>query len=129
VEKDPYVGDMEETVKGVLNKIGIFPWHIAFQSKGSGTEEWLGPDVESVLKEISSQSIHGVLIVPVGFVADHVEVLYDIDILYREEAESLGIVLRRTSSLNSSERFIEALASIVEEHMEGLNGSGGRGPR
>ena len=55
--------------------------------------------------------------VPIGFVADHIEVLYDIDILYRGKAESMGMILKRTASLNFSERFIEALAAVVEEEM------------
>ena len=77
-----------------------------------GPEEWLGPDVESVLTELSQQKVREVLIVPIGFVSDHIEILYDIDILYREKAESMGMVLKRTPSLNFSEKFIEALAPL-----------------
>jgi ferrochelatase len=117
VENEPYVKDMEESVREVLRKIEPHPWHIAYQSRGAGPEEWLGPDVESVLTELSRQKIREVLIVPIGFVADHIEVLYDIDILYRGKAESMGMVLKRTSSLNVSGRFIEALAAVVEEHI------------
>jgi ferrochelatase len=68
-----------------------------------------------------------VLIIPIGFVSDHIEVLYDIDILYREKAESMGMVLKRAPSLNFSARFIEALAAIVEEHIKGFKDSGVRG--
>ena len=75
----------------------------------------MGPDVESILTELSRQKVRVALIVPIGFVADHIEVLYDIDILYRGKAESMGMVLRRSPSPNFSERFIEALATIVEE--------------
>ena len=117
VENEPYVKDMEESVREVLKKTEPHPWHIAFQSRGMGPEEWLGPDVESVLTELSRQKVREVLVVPIGFVADHIEVLYDIDILYREKAESTGMILKRTASLNFSERFIEALAAVVEEHM------------
>ena len=124
IENDPYVNDFEASVKGVLGKMEPLPWHIAFQSKGGGPEEWVGPDVESILKELSQDKVREVLIVPIGFVSDHIEVLYDIDILYREKAESLGIVLKRTPSLNFSERFIEALSSIVEEHMKRFKGRG-----
>jgi ferrochelatase len=119
IENESYVKDMEESVREVLKKIEPLPWHIAFQSRGMGTEEWLGPDVESVLIELSQQKVREVLIIPIGFVADHIEVLYDIDILYREKAESMGMVLKRTASLNFSGRFIEALATIVEEHIRG----------
>jgi ferrochelatase len=117
IESDPYVNDFEASVKRVLEGIGPLKWHIAFQSKGGGLEEWVGPDVESVLKELSQDKVREVLIVPIGFVSDHIEVLYDIDILCREEAESLGMLLKRTPSLNSSEGFIEALSDIVLKHI------------
>jgi protoporphyrin/coproporphyrin ferrochelatase len=117
VEGEPYVEDMNASVKGVLEGIGALPWHIAFQSKGAGPGEWIGPDVESVLAGLSVQGVDRVLIVPIGFVSDHIEILFDIDIVFREKAESLGMALKRTRSLNASERFIEALAGTVEEHL------------
>jgi ferrochelatase len=120
VANDPYVNDMEKSVREVLKKIEPLSWHIAFQSRGMGPEEWLGPDVESVLEELSKKKIREILIVPIGFVSDHVEILYDIDILYQEKAKLLGMQLKRTSSLNFSKRFTEALAAIVEEHITGL---------
>ncbi len=116
VESDPYANDFEASVKGVLEGIESLKWHIAFQSRGMEPEEWLGPDVESVLKELSQDNVREVLIAPIGFVSDHIEILYDIDILYREKAESMGMILRRSPSLNISEGFIEALSKIVEEH-------------
>ena len=119
VEGTPYVKDLEESIKRVLERVGPLPWHIAFQSKGGGPEEWIGPDVESMLTDLSEKKIRGVLIVPIGFVSDHIEILYDIDIAFRKRAESLGIVLKRTRSLNTSERFIEALAGAVESHLRG----------
>lgn len=120
VQNEPYLKDMEESVRGVLRKIEPLPWHIAFQSRGMGSEEWLGPDVESILTKLSLNKVREVLLIPIGFVSDHVEVLYDIDILYREKAESLGMILKRAPSLNLSERFIEALSSAVENHMRNL---------
>ncbi|MGZ3560204.1 MAG: ferrochelatase, partial [Thermodesulfobacteriota bacterium] len=92
VENEPYVRDMEESVREVVERLEPRPWHIAFQSKGTGPEEWLGPDVESVLTELSQQKVREVLIVPIGFVADHIEVLYDIDVLFQRKAESIGMV-------------------------------------
>ncbi len=114
VEREPYIKDMEESVRRVLEGLGTFSWHIAFQSKGGGPEEWLGPDVESVLTDLSREKVAAVLIVPIGFVSDHIEILYDIDIVFRNKADSLGIPLKRTRSLNASDRFIEALANAVE---------------
>ena len=119
IGKDPYASEIEVSIKGVLEGLPPMPWRRAYQSKGGGAEEWVGPDVESVLEALSKESIREVLIVPIGFVSDHIEILYDIDILYQEKARLLKMVLKRTPSLNDSERFIEALASIVEEHMKG----------
>ncbi len=118
VKNDPYLGEMKETVKEVLKKIEPFHWHVAFQSQGGGPERWICPDVESLLEELREVRVEKVLVVPIGFVSDHIEVLYDIDILYREKAQSLGIVLKRAPSLNDSEPFIEALASVVEEQIQ-----------
>lgn len=117
VEKDPYAKEIGASIQGVLEKLEPFPWHLAYQSKGGGPEEWVGPDVESVLGELSKKKIREVLIVPIGFVSDHIEILYDIDILYQDKAKLLGMRLKRTPSLNFSKRFIEALATIVEEHL------------
>jgi len=117
VENEPYVKDIEGSVREVLKEIEPFPWHIAFQSRGMGPEEWVGPDVESVLNDLSQQNVREVLVVPIGFVSDHIEVLYDIAILYREKAKSMGMVLKRTPSLNFSEKFVKALTAIVEEHV------------
>ena len=127
VENETYVQDMDESVRAVLKKIEPLPWHLAFQSRGMGAEEWLGPDVESVLEELSKKKIQEILIVPIGFVSDHIEILYDIDILYQNRARSLGMQLKRTPSLNFSKRFIEALAAIVEENIKGFKDSRGRG--
>ena len=123
-ENEPYVKDMEESVREVLKTIEPHPWRLAFQSKGMGPEEWLGPDVESVLEELSKEEIREILIVPIGFVSDHIEILYDIDILYQNRAKLLGMQLKRTPSLNFSKRFIEALAAIVEENIKGFKDSG-----
>lgn len=117
VGNESYVEDMNASVKGVLERIDSLPWHIAFQSKGGGPGEWIGPDVESVLTDLSAQGVDQVLIVPIGFVSDHIEILFDIDIAFRRRAEFLGIVLKRTRSLNASERFVEALGSAVEEQI------------
>ena len=117
IEKDPYAKEIGASIQGVLEKLEPFPWHLAYQSKGGGPEEWVGPDVESVLGELSKEKIREVLIVPIGFVSDHIEILYDIDILYQDKAKLLGMRLKRTPSLNFSKRFIEALATIVEEHI------------
>ena len=123
VEKDPYVKEIEESVRAVLERMEPHPWHMAFQSKGGGPEEWIGPDVEKVLEDLASDEVKVVVLVPIGFVSDHIEILYDIDIVFQKKAEVLGLVLKRTRSLNTSERFINALATVVEEQLGGLEDS------
>ena len=127
IENDPYVKEIEESVAEVLKGLGPVPWRIAFQSKGGGPGEWIGPEVERVLEDLASQKVEQVLVVPIGFVSDHIEILYDIDIVYRKKAESLGMNLKRTSSLNASESFVKALSTIVEEHIKGVKDSRGQG--
>jgi ferrochelatase len=120
IENDPYVREIEESVAEVLKGLGPMPWRIAFQSKGGGPGEWIGPEVERVLEDLALQKAKEVLVVPIGFVSDHIEILYDIDILYRNKAESLGMNLKRTPSLNASDSFVKALSTIVEEHLKGF---------
>ncbi len=122
VGNDPYIHDMKETIDMVLQRTGLLRWHVAFQSRGRGGGRWIGPDTASVLDELASINVKEVLIVPVGFVSDNIEILYDIDIFYKKKAEASGINIRRTQSLNSSERFIEFLSSLVMEGSDkGLN--------
>jgi len=125
VEKDSYVKEIEESVRAVLERIGPHAWHIAYQSKGGGPEEWIGPDVEKVLEDLASQGVKEVLLIPIGFLSDHIEILYDVDIVFQKKAEGLGMELKRTRSLNTSERFISALATVVEEHTKRIQGAKG----
>jgi len=117
VRDDPYVEDLHASIKGVVHKMGWPRWSVAFQSKGLGGGEWLGPDAEEALQELSATGVKNVLVVPIGFVCDHIEILYDIDVVLREKARSLGMTLLRTPSLNASESFITALAKVVEREM------------
>jgi ferrochelatase len=116
---DPYVEQLEATIRGVMGITGSLPWRLAFQSGRSERVEWLKPEVSTVLNELMEKGYREVLIAPVGFVSDNVETLYDIDILYKEQAEEMGMFLRRSPCLNDSRRFIQALSSIVREHLMG----------
>jgi ferrochelatase len=127
IEHDPYLKEIEESVAEVLKGLGPMPWCVAFQSKGGGPGEWIGPEVERVLEDLASQKVGRVLVVPIGFVSDHIEILYDIDLLYRRKAESLGMELKRTPSLNASESFVKALSTIIEDYLEGSKDSRGQG--
>lgn len=113
---DPYKKQVEETVDMIVKNPGIATWRIAWQSKSArATEPWLEPDVESTLDELAREGIKTVLEVPVGFTCDHMETLYDIDIVHRAHAEKLGITFERADSLNASPLFIKALADVVRK--------------
>lgn len=113
---DPYVEQIETAIRGVIGITGPLPWQLAFQSGGGNRGDWLGPEVSTVLRELMTGGHREVLIAPVGFMTDNVEILYDIDILYKQQAESMGMSFRRSPCLNDSDTFIEALSSIVHEH-------------
>ena len=114
---DFYDKEYDSTVKAILERIKPYRWYQAYQSQGMIPVPWLGPTVESVLDRIAKIGSKPVLIVPVGFVSDHVEILYDIDIEFSEYARSKNLKLFRTESLNNSPLFTEALASVVWEHL------------
>jgi len=114
---DFYDKEYDSTVKAIVEKIKPYCWHQAYQSQGMIPVPWLGPTVESVLDRIAKIGSKPVLMIPVGFVSDHVEILYDIDIEFAEYAKSKNLTLFRTESLNQSPLFTEALASVVWEHL------------
>lgn len=118
LEGDPYEMQIHQTVDEVVKLIGPIDYKVAFQSRGSGPREWLGPQTESVIEEAARRGKKGVLVVPLGFVADHIETLYDIDILFREIAQSNGLVFKRAESLNATPKFMELLADIAVKHIE-----------
>ncbi len=111
-EGDPYVMQYDETVGKIHEIINPAFWHLAYQSRG-GQGEWLEPDVSMVLERIARKGFKEVLLIPLGFISDHVETLYDIDIIYRQQAESLGLNFHRCACLNLSPTFIKALVDIV----------------
>ena len=112
---DPYREEFNKTVELLVGKVKPDNWYQAYQSQGMIPVPWLGPTVESVLDKISRIGSKTVLIVPVGFVCDHVEILFDIDIEFKQYAEAKKLKLYRTESLNYSATYIEALASITWE--------------
>ncbi len=116
VEGDPYEAQLRESVEDVVKLVGPMDWHLAYQSKGQAPGEWLGPEVESVMEGLAKEGKKDVLIVPIGFVCDHVETLYDIDIVFKKKAEELGMNFKRAASLNCSPLFIDALADIVKKN-------------
>ncbi len=113
---DPYVDELMKTVRALTGDINL-SWHLSYQSR-SGPVKWLSPSTEEKLKELAGLSVKEVLTVPISFVSDHIETLYEIDIYYREMAKSLGIELYRTESLNTNPTFIEALYHMVIDALE-----------
>ena len=115
---DPYPVEAKRTAELVAERLagaglGEGDWYFAFQSQGVSGGPWIGPTVEDTLRAIREEGHAGVVIQPVGFVCDHVEVLYDIDIAFREMAQGLGLKLWRAESLNDSPALTEALDAIV----------------
>jgi ferrochelatase len=113
---DPYQQQIEEAVGLVVKKTGIKNWRIAWQSKGArATEPWIGPEVEPTLDHLAREGYKSILEVPIGFTCDHMETLYDIDIVHRAHAKKLGLSFERAGSLNTSPLFIKALADIIKK--------------
>lgn len=112
-EGDPYREQLLATASRVAERLCLSHWRLAFQSAGARDEPWLGPSAGEAIARAAAEGYRGVLVVPMGFVCDHVEILYDVDVAYRECAERLGLTFARTESLNAHPRLIEALADLA----------------
>ncbi|MBI5642412.1 MAG: ferrochelatase [Deltaproteobacteria bacterium] len=118
LEGDAYEMLVNQTVTEVVKRTGKIDYKVAYQSKGQGPREWLGPSTEEVIQNAGKAGKKGVIVVPLGFVADHIETLYDIDILFKGIAESSGLVFRRSASLNTSPKLMELFAGLIMKHGE-----------
>jgi ferrochelatase len=111
---DAYPDQLEESARLVAEAAGLTRWSVAWQSAGRTPEPWLGPDIRAVITELGAEDgIDAVVVCPIGFVSDHLEVLYDIDVQAAAGAEAVGVTLVRTASLNADPRFIAVLAQAV----------------
>jgi len=117
-EGDPYEQQARETAALVARAMGLGEYRVAFQSQGVTAEKWIGPTVESQIDELAHAGVEDVLLAPVGFVSDHVEILYDIDVLFRDYGKARGVTVRRSESLNASPIFAAALASLVTARIQ-----------
>jgi ferrochelatase len=120
IDKEPdYIKNLRETATTVAELVGLPEerWMFCYQSAGHTPEEWLKPDFADIMPELRAAGHTHVLIAPVQFLADHLEILYDIEIGARQQAEEHGIQFARTESLNTSPLFIKALAEVVQETM------------
>ena len=110
---DPYPTQLQETATAVASRAGLTTWREAWQSAGRTPEPWIGPDILEVIRGLRDEGFDGVVVCPAGFVSDHLEVLYDVDVEARAVAEECGLRLERTASLNDDPRFIKTLAGVV----------------
>ncbi len=118
IEPDPYPVECKATAAAVatrLARLGMTDrdWYFAFQSQGVAGAPWIGPSVEDTLKALAAEGHKGVVLQPIGFLCDHVEILYDIDIAFKETARELGLTLWRAESLNASTTLIRALVDVA----------------
>jgi protoporphyrin/coproporphyrin ferrochelatase len=114
---DPYRDQLLETSRLVAERAGVADWSFAFQSASATGEPWLGPDVLEELDRLAAKGVRRVLVCPVGFVSDHLEILWDLDVEARERADELGLELDRTESLNDDPALLRALAALVRERL------------
>jgi ferrochelatase len=123
---DPYREQLLETSRLVASHAGLERWSFAFQSASETGEPWLGPDVLEELERLRREGVRQVLVAPVGFVSDHLEIVWDLDVEARAKAAELGLELERIESLNDDPAFMRALAGVVERMREDRAAPAGR---
>jgi len=116
-EGDPYQDQLLRTSELVAQRAGIDEWHFSYQSQSHTGEPWLGPDLVDTVEELAAQGHRSIMVASVGFIADHLEIFYDIDIEAKEKADALGIELRRTPMLNADPRLARALHGLVAQRV------------
>lgn len=115
---DPFLTQTLRTVRGVLQRIGHCHWHLCFQSRG-GPAKWLEPSTKETIRRLARQGHKSILVVPVSFVSDHLETLYELDIEYRHYAQSLGVRhFVRSPSLNDRPDFTRTMAELINDHLK-----------
>jgi protoporphyrin/coproporphyrin ferrochelatase len=118
---DPYPAQLRETVAAVMACLDSQPHEFAYQSAAISSIPWLGPDAGEIIERLASEGNRHVLLCPIGFVCEHVEILYDIDVVYQKLANSLGIHLERIKMLNTEPEMIGGLAELVREKAKEAN--------
>ena len=117
-EGDPYPIQLQETAAAVAARAGLERWSVAWQSAGRTADPWIGPDVLEVLPQLAGDGAGAVVVCTAGFVADHLEILYDLDIEARDRAAGLGLAFARTASPNDHPAFVAALADVIRDHLQ-----------
>ncbi len=123
---DPYDAQLRETASLVASRAGLDAsrWSWSYQSAGRSPEPWLGPQLDERLQDLAAQGVKNVVSIPVGFVADHVEILFDIDIQAQAEARRLGMRLVRPPALNTDPLYIQTLVDLIKERAAQWEGAG-----
>jgi len=116
-EGDPYQDQLLRTSELVAHRAGIAQWRFSYQSQSHTGEPWLGPDLVDTVEALAARGHRAILVASVGFIADHLEIFYDIDIEAKEKADTLGIELRRTPMLNADPRLARALHALVAQRV------------
>lgn len=116
---DPYPVHLREMGQAVAERLGLTNVQFAYQSAGRTPEPWLGPEVRAKVKELAEAGEKNVLVCAAGFVADHLEVLYDLDIELKQEADKLGVHFERTGMLNTHPLLLKALAGVIRRYATG----------
>jgi ferrochelatase len=116
-DDDPYPAQLQETAAAVAARTGLERWSVAWQSAGRTPEPWLGPDVLEALGDLAAAGASAVVVCPAGFISDHLEVLYDLDVEASARARELGIAFARTASPNADPRLLGALARVVLDEL------------
>lgn len=111
---DPYPDQLAETAEAVAREGGLGSWRVAWQSAARTDDAWLGPDVGDLIPQLAAEGATGVVVCPCGFVADHLEVLYDVDIEARRAAETVGLAFARTAMPNDRAEFLDVAAGIID---------------
>ncbi len=112
---DPYVDQLQATSRALAAELDIPNWTFSFQSAGATGDAWLGPDILQTIDQQAGEGVRRMLVVPVGFISDHLEILYDLDVQATGRAQAAGIELRRIASLNDDPKLIRALAENVRQ--------------
>jgi ferrochelatase len=120
---DPYPDELRATVAALMERLGPHPpaGEFAYQSAALTPDPWLGPDAGDVIARLAAEGQRRLLIAPIGFVCEHVEILYDVDIVFKRQAASLGVQLERIEMLNTSPRMIAGLADLVRNKAREAN--------
>ena len=116
---DPYADQLRETGQAVADRLNLQSWQIGWQSAGRTKDPWIGPDILEVIEQLAEAGRRGVVVCPCGFVSDHLEVLYDVDIECKVRAGELGLELERTASPNDDPAFLDVLATVVRRKLDG----------